>query len=102
MLDAILQDLHTRLGVEPTRTCLWGFSAGAHFGHALALDNPDIFAAYAVSAGALGQYACSVPPQLFNPPCATYLPAVTRKVPVEIWARSGPDCASTPSFRSPG
>lgn len=84
MLEAILADLQGQWHAERGRLYLWGFSAGGHFGHALALDNPDLFAAYAVSAGSLSRYACSVPPDTFAPACATYLPAVARKVPLDI------------------
>ena len=52
-----LNDALTAWNVDLDRLYLWGFSAGAHFVHGIALDNADNFAGYAVVAGALDQYA---------------------------------------------
>lgn len=62
MLDAVLDDLTSRYNVEQSRIYLWGFSAGGHFAHDLALTNTDAFAAYAVNAGALAALAGSGAP----------------------------------------
>lgn len=81
-----LDDATAHYNVEQSRVYLWGFSAGAHFGHALALDNPNYFAAYGISAGSLEQYACTdagVPAQGI-PSCASLLGGTTPKIPVDI------------------
>lgn len=44
-IGAALDDAFASYNVERSRVYLWGFSAGAHYGHALALDNTDFFAA---------------------------------------------------------
>ena len=80
-IEADLDDAATAYDVEQSRIYLWGFSAGAHFAHGLALDNPDYFAAYGVSAGALAQYACDVPQA---PSCASLLSGAQPKIPVDI------------------
>lgn len=64
--------------VDRARRYLWGFSAGAHYGHALALANSTRFAAYAVNAGALQAFACTAAT------CATLLPTVARRIPVQL------------------
>lgn len=64
------------------RRYLWGFSAGAHVGHAVALGNAGRFAAYAVNAGALWAAACSQPGT--GQDCAQLLPQVVRRVPVSL------------------
>ncbi len=78
---AAIADAESAYNVERTRRYLWGFSAGGHYGHGFVLDTPDRFAAYSVSAGALLAYACTSSGSFA---CSTYLPAVTRKVPVDI------------------
>lgn len=58
-IRAALADFESRFQVDRKRRYLWGFSAGGHVAHALALDPltaADQFAAYAVNAGALDQY----------------------------------------------
>ncbi len=83
ILDAELADLFAAYNIEESRVHLWGFSAGAHYAHFLALANTGFFAAYAVNAGALTQYACtddgSIPPS-----CNTLLGGTLRKIPVDI------------------
>lgn len=82
-ISADLDDAIASYNVEQSRIYLWGFSAGAHYGHALALDNPDYFAAYGVSAGSLEKYACSDHGQ-FTPTCTTLLGGAQPKIPVDI------------------
>jgi poly(3-hydroxybutyrate) depolymerase len=82
-LSAVVDDAFAHYNVEQSRIYLWGFSAGAHYAHALALDNTDLFAAYGVSAGALTQYACS-DDSSFQPTCAALLAGAQPKIPVDI------------------
>jgi poly(3-hydroxybutyrate) depolymerase len=82
-LGAVLDDVAAAYNVERSRIYLWGFSAGAHFAHALALANTDYFAAYGVSAGGLTQYACSAD-GAFQPTCAALLAGTQPKIPVDI------------------
>lgn len=82
-LSAVLDDALGHYNVERSRIYLWGFSAGAHYGHALALENTDYFAAYGVSAGALTQYACS-DNGAFDPTCTQLLGGASPKIPVDI------------------
>jgi hypothetical protein len=81
MLAAIIDQLRAQYRLDPARLYLWGFSAGAHYGHGIVLDNTGVFAAYGISAGALYAYACD-PSGAFA--CTTYLPAVPRKIPLDI------------------
>lgn len=81
-ISAALDDASAGYNIEQSRIYLWGFSAGAHYGHALALSNPAYFAAYGVSAGSLNQYACS--DGTFQPTCGTWLPTIQPKIPVDI------------------
>jgi dienelactone hydrolase len=82
-ISAALDDMIARYNVEQTRIDMWGYSAGGHLAHSLALNNTDYFAAYGVSAGALTQYACTdngSPP----PSCNALLGAAEPKIPVDI------------------
>ena len=82
-ISAALDDAAAAYNVERSRIYLWGYSAGAHYGHAIALSNTDYFAAYGVSAGSLEQYACTdsgTPP----PTCASLLGGAQPKIPVDI------------------
>lgn len=82
-IGAALDDAFASYNVEQSRVYLWGFSAGAHYGHALALDNTNYFAAYGVSSGSLTQYACSAS-GVFQPVCSSWLPTIQPKIPVDI------------------
>lgn len=82
-IGAALDDAFASYNVEQSRVYLWGYSAGAHYGHGLALDNTGYFAAYGVSAGSLTQYACSDSGQ-FQPVCSAWLPTRVPKIPVDI------------------
>ncbi len=54
IMGAILDDMENRYNIETTRRYLYGFSAGGFVMHAIALNNADIFAAYAISGAHLG------------------------------------------------
>jgi poly(3-hydroxybutyrate) depolymerase len=82
-ITAALDDAFAAYNIEQSRVYLWGFSAGAHYGHAIALENTDYFAAYGVSAGSLNQYACSDNGS-FQPVCTSWLPTIQPKIPVDI------------------
>jgi poly(3-hydroxybutyrate) depolymerase len=82
-IAAAINDALTRYDIDEARVDLWGFSAGAHLAHAIALGNTGFFAAYGVSAGSLTQYACTdsgSPP----PACADLLGDAQPKIPVDI------------------
>ena len=83
VIFAAIADTMARYNIEETRMNMWGYSAGGHLAHALALNNTDYFAAYGVSAGALTQYACTddgSPP----PSCSELLDNAEPKIPVDI------------------
>jgi len=46
--------MESRYNIETTRRYLWGFSAGGFVMHAMALNNADYFAGYAISGAHLG------------------------------------------------
>jgi len=71
-IEAILDDLEMAVVLDRQRRSLWGFSAGGHVAHGLALWNSDVFAAYAVKAGVLEAYAGTTAPA-----------AATREVPLQ-------------------
>jgi hypothetical protein len=83
VIFAAIADTEARYNIELTRMDMWGYSAGGHLAHGLALNHTDFFTAYGVSAGALTQYACSdsgSPP----PSCSELLGNAEPKVPVDI------------------
>lgn len=82
-ISAALDDTIARYNVERTRIDLWGYSAGAHVAHALALNNTDYFAAYGVSAGSLEAFACTDDGS-YPPTCAALLGGAQPKIPVDI------------------
>ncbi|GAA0717562.1 hypothetical protein [Dokdonella soli] len=82
-IDAVQADAFAAYNVEQSRVYLWGFSAGAHFGHGVALNNTTLFAAYGVSAGSLEQYACTDNGS-YPPTCAALLSGAQPKIPVDI------------------
>lgn len=94
-IGAALDDAFASYNVERSRVYLWGFSAGAHYGHALALDNTDFFAAYGVSAGSLEQYACTDDGS-YPPTCAALLSGAQPKIPVDIHLGNSDPLASPP------
>ncbi|MEO8670226.1 MAG: PHB depolymerase family esterase [Tahibacter sp.] len=81
IMEAALDDTFALYNIEQSRIYLWGFSAGAHLAHALALTNTTYFAAYAVSAGGLTQFACS---DTGSPSCTSLLGSAVPKIPVHI------------------
>jgi poly(3-hydroxybutyrate) depolymerase len=82
-ISAALDDTAGRYDVEQSRISLWGYSAGAHVAHALALNNTTYFASYGVSAGALEAYACTDDGS-FPPTCSALLSGAQPKIPVDI------------------
>ncbi|MEO5622911.1 MAG: hypothetical protein ABJB02_10500 [Dokdonella sp.] len=82
-INAALADAFAHYNIEQSRIYLWGFSAGAHYAHGLALASPNFFAAYGVSAGSLEQYACTDNGS-YPPTCASLLAGVSPKIPVDI------------------
>lgn len=82
-----LAELARRYPLDLDRRYLWGFSAGAHFGHALALGNAGRFAAYAINAGALYALACGAAGTAFD--CANTLPGALRPLPVQLRVGTG-------------
>ena len=77
-----IAEVERRYDIDRARRYVWGFSAGAHYGHALALANSTRFAAYAVNAGALFGFACGAPASPW--PCETLLPTVARRIPAYL------------------
>lgn len=71
--SAALDDAMAAYNVERARLYLWGFSAGAHLVHGIALDNSELFAAYAINAGVLDAFAGAGAPA-----------AAPRHIPVSI------------------
>ena len=57
ILAAMIDDVQGLYNIENNRIYGWGFSAGAHVMHAIALNNTDFFAGYAASAGTLSNFA---------------------------------------------
>ncbi len=82
---ALIDDVAAHYDIDRSRIHGWGFSAGGHVMHDLALKQrataPDIrtFAAYGVSAGVLAALVCNGSGQ---PSCASFLPQVSRRIPV--------------------
>jgi poly(3-hydroxybutyrate) depolymerase len=81
-LACAIAQVERRYNVDRRRRYLWGFSAGGHYGHALALANTDRLAAHAVNAGALFALACGQPASAND--CAATLPGVPRRIPVAL------------------
>jgi hypothetical protein len=89
LIAAVIADMEGAYNVERTRIYGWGFSAGAHVMHDLALGtySPPSFgnatiAAYGISAGGLQQLVC---PTSVDASCSLQLSAVPRKLPVDIY-----------------
>ncbi|HET9483206.1 MAG TPA: hypothetical protein VFO79_04545 [Xanthomonadales bacterium] len=83
VIAAAVAQIEALYQVDRRRRYLWGYSAGAHFGHAVVLDDPAPWAAYGVSAGALTQYACGV---TGAPACEAWLQAAaaSNRLPLSI------------------
>lgn len=84
-MAAVLEDLAAHYNIDRARVHAWGFSAGGHVLHDIALNQHlpnlgnDTFAAYAVSAGVLDAYAC-----LSVAECNALLDAAPRRIPVSL------------------
>lgn len=63
--------------VDTRRLYVWGFSAGGHFAHKIALESSDAVAAYAVNSGTLGPFGM-----------APFVATLRRHIPVGIWCGS--------------
>lgn len=81
-LACAIAEVERRYNIDRRRRYLWGFSAGGHYGHALALANTNRLAAHAVNAGALFALACGQPATAND--CAATLPGVPRRIPVSL------------------
>jgi len=87
MFAAIRDDLEGAYNIERTRIYGWGFSAGAHVMHDLAVNtysdafNASTMAAYGVSAGVLQGLACPGPT---DAGCGPLLQGLPRRIPVDI------------------
>ena len=81
-LACAMASIERAWSVDRARRYLWGFSAGGHYAHALALGNSLRLAAYAVNAGVLYGYACGQPGTPYD--CATTLPQVPRRIPASL------------------
>ena len=81
-IACLLAELERRHDIDRSRRYLWGFSAGAHYGHALALGNRERLAAYAVKAGALAALVCS--PYSGAVACGNTLAPPGRRIPVQL------------------
>ena len=77
ILNAIINDVFAAYNIEQNRVYGWGFSAGAHYLHAIALGNSNFFAAYGISAGTLQALAGTGAPA-----------AAARKIPVSLYVGS--------------
>lgn len=78
VMDALLDDIADQYAINLKRIYLWGFSAGGHVFHEIALRRSTEFAAYAVSAGALAAHAGQSSPF-----------SAARKIPVSIHVGNG-------------
>jgi len=78
---AEVADVESAYDIERSRVHLWGFSAGGHLAHWLALRETGLLAAYAVSAGALQPLTCT---DAGPPTCASVLGGTPRKIPLDI------------------
>jgi poly(3-hydroxybutyrate) depolymerase len=87
LFAAVRADMESAYNIERTRIYGWGFSAGAHVMHDLAVNNyseafnASTMAAYGVSAGVLQGLACPGPT---NAGCAPLLASLPRRIPVDI------------------
>jgi len=73
VLTQLLTEVSDSYALDRSRIYGWGFSAGGHVMHSIALANTSVFAAYAVNAGALNAVVGR-----------GALPQVARQIPVSI------------------
>jgi hypothetical protein len=84
---AVLADVESAYNIEKTRIYGWGFSAGGHVMHDLAVNtystafNASTMAAYGASSGVLEALACA---GLSNVQCQQLLTNLPRRIPVDI------------------
>lgn len=84
---AVLADVESAYNIERTRIYGWGFSAGGHVMHDLAINtystafNASTMAAYGASSGVLEALACN---GLSNAQCQQLLTNLPRRIPVDI------------------
>jgi hypothetical protein len=84
---AVLADVESVYNIERTRIYGWGFSAGGHVMHDLAVNtysaafNASTMAAYGASSGVLEALACY---GLTNAQCQQLLTNLPRRIPVDI------------------
>jgi poly(3-hydroxybutyrate) depolymerase len=78
-LACAIAAVERRFNIDRARRHLWGFSAGAHYGHAVALGNASRFAAYGANAGALLALSCGPPGS--GASCDVLLPQAARRIP---------------------
>jgi poly(3-hydroxybutyrate) depolymerase len=87
LFAAIRADMESAYNIERTRIYGWGFSAGGHVMHDLAINgysaafNAETMAAYAVSGADLAALACA---GLSDAGCSNLLAQLPRKIPVDI------------------
>lgn len=72
-IAAMRAEVEARYNIDRRRRLLWGWSAGGHYGHGLALAAANDWAAYAVNAGVLQAFAGIGAPA-----------AATRRIPLSI------------------
>ena len=87
LFDAIRSDVEAAYNIDRTRIYAWGFSAGGHVLHDLALTqhdsafNTNTLAAYAVSGADLAAVACA---GMSDAACSNLLAQLPRKIPLDI------------------
>jgi dienelactone hydrolase len=85
-IAAVLADAESAYNIERSRVYLWGFSAGGHIGHSLALHGTSTYAAYSISGGSLQAYTCT---DAGPPTCASVLAGTHPKIPLDIHIGNG-------------
>lgn len=77
VINAAITEMYATYNIDTKRVYGWGFSAGGHLMHLLALDNSNFFAAYGVSAGVLAglasQYGVGPSTAARKIPCAIHI-----------------------------
>jgi len=89
VMAAAIADAEQAYNIERSRRYVWGFSAGGHVAHAVALNATDTYAAYGVSAGVLRAATCDVPGDPAAPVCSTFLAGVDPKIPLDVHVGTG-------------
>lgn len=87
LFAAVRADMESAYNIERTRIYGWGFSAGGHVMHDLAVSqhssafNATTMAAYGVSSGILAMVACA---GYTDAGCSALLAGLPRRIPVDI------------------